>query len=241
MTRDAGICSRTRSLHRDSAYAFRPYVPCRRTGVSLRTVRHLARLRRRRRTRASAKAFRSTTENRGRHRRNRRADIAFRSGSRRPARFAIYSADFPTIAGIQRSLRREQNFCDGFGFRLDSEMSALCLNCSRTSASSGASTTTDCSDAQIVPLSKQVPVKISRNRLRNVRGPLDEYRNISGPDAECGFARRVSGSHKPDPARRQDHGSPLVLHQRLGRFDRAVFDAVDRIARQARSESLLHA
>ena len=132
----------------------------------LASVLHPARSRQRQRTPASAKAFRSTTENRARHRRNRQADIACRRGSkcRQDRRYTLPSCRRSPAFNVRCGVKGLANrFC----LRWLKKMSALSLNCSLTVGSTGASTTTDCSEAQIVPLSKHVLVKISATASRH--------------------------------------------------------------------------
>src|SRR5690349_10974793 len=55
--------------------------------------------------------------------------------------------------------------------------------------------------------------------LLNVRGGFDVRRHISRANPERRLTRGISRPDKPDPARRQDHGSILVLHQGFGPLD----------------------
>jgi hypothetical protein len=71
------------------------------------------------------------------------------------------------------------------------------------------------------------------NSFRSVRRSFDEHRNVTGPDTERRLAGRICSTNKADPARRENHGSSLVLHQSFSRFDRAVLDAIDRFCRKS--------
>ena len=190
-----------------SACAFRPCGPFRRNAVSRRISRHPARCRRQRKMPMSAKAFRSTTENRVRHRAQSASKQRVPAGIETPARSAICWADLPTIAAFRVRCgvnRTAATFSASAG---DKKYPPWALNCSLTSASIGASTTTDCSEAQIVPLSKQVPVKMSETAFFYICRPFDKYRHVSRARRQT-RACPTNKPHAPDQCRQLPESPP---------------------------------
>src|SRR5580765_5157806 len=73
------------------------------------------------------------------------------------------------------------------------------MNCSRTWASTGASTTTDCSDAQIVPLSKQVLNRISETAFSIFAERSIKAGTFPGPTPNAGLPDEYAARTKPVP------------------------------------------
>src|SRR5258706_15896272 len=73
------------------------------------------------------------------------------------------------------------------------------MNCSRAWASTGASTTTDCSEAQIVPLSKQVLNNISETAFSIFAERSINAGTFPGPTPNAGLPDEYAARTKPVP------------------------------------------
>ena len=111
----------------------------------------------------------------------------------------MVSTDLPTISGLSERCGVATIFASwsaSDGFR---KWAPWTLNCSRTAISIGASTTIACSEAQIVPLSKHLPVKMSCTAFGTSAVRSIKTGTLPGPTPNAGLPDEYAARTSPIP------------------------------------------
>src|SRR4030095_13667353 len=116
-----------------------------------------------------------------------------------PANFAITSTDLPTIPGFSERCGVETTLPSCSASAADRKLAPCSLNCSRTACSIAASHTTACSDAQMVPLSKHFPVRMSWTALGTSAVRSTQTGTLPGPTPKAGFPEEYAARTSPIP------------------------------------------
>ena len=109
-------------------------------------------------------------------------------GIRMRAIRAIVPADFPTMAGFNCLPRDAATTIESLLASDALKKCPPCLwSCSRTAPAIGVSTTTDCSEEQIVPLSKHLPARISCTAFSTSAVRSTNTGTLPGPTPKAGL------------------------------------------------------
>src|SRR5215510_7893626 len=120
-------------------------------------------------------------------------------GTVKPAIFAITSTDLPTIAELSERCGVATTFPSCSASAAERKCAPWSLNCSRTACSIGASQTTACSEAQIVPLSKHLPVKMSCTAFGTSAVRSTHTGTLPGPTPNAGLPDEYAARTSPIP------------------------------------------
>ena len=206
--------------------------PCRRSRESRSSAPRRAPARPRRRRRVSARASPSRAGTRARRRPRPPSGSASPAGRSAPPSSQSLRPSCRRSAGSKRASSVVTTFASWSASAAERKCAPCAMNSSRTCFATGASATTACSEAQMVPLSKVFPVRMFCTAIGTSAVRSTNDGDVAGADAEGGLARRVGRAHETDAARGEDDGRLLVLHQSLGAFD-ATCSSCNRRPRRA--------
>ena len=196
-------------------------VPCRRSAGSACSARSPRASRPPRSRTVPGRAFRSTAGSRGRRPDSSTISTRVVAGHRDAGLLGDMNAPTGRRAWGWAAAAASRAAAASFRASPADRKCAPCACISRLNGSATSrSTTTEFGDEQSTPLSKLLPVTMSRRGFGHVGRALDEARRVAGSHAVRGLARAVGGAHEPHAARRQNHGDVAVLHQVLRPVER---------------------
>src|SRR5258706_1014777 len=120
-------------------------------------------------------------------------------GTLSPASLAITSTDFPTIPGFKERCGVATTLASWSASAAERKCPPCALTWSLTAFSTGASQTTACSEAQMVPLSKVFPVKMSCTALGTSAVLSMKTGTFPGPTPNAGFPDEYAARTSPMP------------------------------------------
>src|SRR5215211_5887805 len=148
-------------------------------------------------------------------------------GTVRPAIFAITSTERPTMAGLSARFSVVTTFASWSASAAERKCAPCATNSSLTCFATGASATTACSEAQMVPLSNVFPVRMFCTATGTSALLSTKTGTLPGPTPNAGLPEEYAARTSPmPPVARMTAGRQSFFNSRLAHDARRLVDAL---------------